>query len=111
MKSRRRSTANTSANRGETRGEVAQIDPLRVLADSRGVAPTQIDRLFLDERELARLITLSTRTLYMMRKNGSGPPFARLGGRVVYRWSDVDRWISERTRTKDGERGAVGSGS
>lgn len=56
------------------------------------------DPVYIDERELARRTTLSSRTLQLMRRNGSGPPFAKLGGRVVYRWADVERWIAAHTQ-------------
>ena len=56
------------------------------------------DALYIDERELTRRTTLAPRTLQLMRRNGGGPPFAKLGGRVVYKWADVERWIQERTR-------------
>ena len=60
--------------------------------------PITTDALYIDERELARRTTLAPRTLQLMRRNGGGPPFAKLGGRVVYKWADVERWIQERTR-------------
>jgi len=57
--------------------------------------------VFISEQELARLTTLSRTTLQTMRREGGGPPFARLGRRVVYRLADVDRWIHERTLSQD----------
>ena len=56
--------------------------------------------IFISERELASVTTLSPRTLQLMRRNGGGPPFAKLGGRIVYRWADVESWITERTQTR-----------
>jgi predicted DNA-binding transcriptional regulator AlpA len=53
----------------------------------------------IDEKELARITTLSRTTLQTMRRKGGGPPWAKLGPhRVAYRLSDVERWIQERTR-------------
>ena len=63
-------------------------------------APNPSAPVFIDERELARRTTLSPRTLQLMRRNDSGPPFAKLGGRVVYRWTDVERWIAEHTQPR-----------
>lgn len=60
--------------------------------------PIVASALYIDERELACRTTLAPRTLQLMRRNGGGPPFAKLGGRVVYKWADVERWIQERTR-------------
>jgi hypothetical protein len=33
-----------------------------------------------------------------MRSKGGGPPYAKLGHRVIYRVADVERWIEERMR-------------
>ena len=62
-------------------------------------APTDPDPAYIGERELARRTSLSTRTLQLMRRTGSGPPWAKLGGRVVYKWANVESWIASRTRT------------
>jgi len=61
-------------------------------------APIASGSIYIGERELARRTTLSPRTLQLMRRKGNGPPWAKLGHRVVYRWTDVERWISERTQ-------------
>ncbi|KKN73670.1 hypothetical protein LCGC14_0398710 [marine sediment metagenome] len=50
-------------------------------------------------REAAAVLNLSTSTLAKMRVRGDGPPFAKLGGKiVVYRLADLDAWINERSR-------------
>jgi predicted DNA-binding transcriptional regulator AlpA len=56
------------------------------------------DTVYIDEQELSRRTTLSRTTLQTMRRKGGGPPFAKLGHRIVYRFADVERWIQERTR-------------
>jgi predicted DNA-binding transcriptional regulator AlpA len=66
-----------------------RIDPL---------TPTASDPAYVDEQELARLTTLSRTTLQTLRSKGGGPPFAKLGHRIVYRLADVERWIQERIR-------------
>ena len=63
-------------------------------------APNADGRIYIDERELARRTTLSPRTLQLMRRKGGGPPWAKLGHRVVYKWADVERWIADRTQTR-----------
>jgi predicted DNA-binding transcriptional regulator AlpA len=59
------------------------------------IAPSPV---YIDEQELSRLTTLSRTTLQTMRSKGVGPPYAKLGHRVVYRLADVECWIAERTR-------------
>jgi predicted DNA-binding transcriptional regulator AlpA len=61
-------------------------------------APAATDLVYVDEQELSRRTTLSRTTLQALRSKGGGPPFAKLGHRVVYRLEDVERWIQERTR-------------
>ena len=53
------------------------------------VAP---ERPHLLEHELAQRWRLSVRTLQRWRLAGSGPAFLRLGGRVAYRLSDIERF-------------------
>ncbi|MEM6942127.1 MAG: helix-turn-helix domain-containing protein [Pseudomonadota bacterium] len=43
----------------------------------------------LNQQELAERWRISPRTLERWRRNGTGPPFICLGGRVVYRTHDV----------------------
>jgi predicted DNA-binding transcriptional regulator AlpA len=60
--------------------------------------PTASDPGYVDEQELSRLTTLSRTPLQTMRSKGGGPPFAKLGHRIIYRLADVERWIQERAR-------------
>ena len=53
--------------------------------------PTEVSG-FLLESELAQRWRLSVRTLQRWRRVGSGPVFLRLGRRVAYRLSDVERF-------------------
>lgn len=46
-------------------------------------------------RELAAMIGLGEITLQQMRHRGEGPPFVKLGRRVIYRRADVDAWLAE----------------
>lgn len=59
--------------------------------------------VYVDEQALSRLTTLSRTTLQTMRRKGGGPPFAKLGHRIVYRLVDVELWIQERTRSGTGD--------
>jgi predicted site-specific integrase-resolvase len=46
----------------------------------------------LDENRLAKRWSMSPRTLQRWRQDGKGPPFLKLGGRVIYRVSDIETW-------------------
>jgi excisionase family DNA binding protein len=50
----------------------------------------------LDQREAARLLRLSERTLERLRLIGGGPCFVKCGRSVRYRQSDLERWIDQR---------------
>lgn len=43
--------------------------------------------------QLALLLSVSGTTLKLWRSEGHGPDFTRLGKRVFYRESDVEKWI------------------
>lgn len=48
--------------------------------------------------EVSAVTTLSQHTLAGYRSKGTGPRFIKAGGRVLYRWSDVDAWLDANTR-------------
>ncbi len=48
--------------------------------------------LFLCQVELARRWKLSPRTLERFRYEKKGPPYIKIGGRVVYRVADVETY-------------------
>jgi excisionase family DNA binding protein len=50
----------------------------------------------LGSREAATYLNLSLRTLEDWRRTGTGPAFAKLGSRVVYRVADLDAWVAAR---------------
>lgn len=44
--------------------------------------------------------TISKSTLANWRSNREGPPYVKVGGRVMYRLSDVEEWEKRRTSLK-----------
>ena len=53
--------------------------------------------LVLTEREAARQLRLSVRSLQRLRVDGGGPAFIMLGARRIgYRFADLEAWISSR---------------
>lgn len=54
---------------------------------------------YLTPKEAAEIYGLSVATLSAWRANKQGPPFLRIGPRLVrYRRSDFDRWVEEQNR-------------
>lgn len=43
---------------------------------------------------------VTSATLATWRCRGSGPPFVKIGGRVLYRLEDVVAWEAKNTRSK-----------
>ena len=52
----------------------------------------------LNQIELSRRWSLSPRTLERWRWLGEGPPYLKVGGRVVYRMEDIERYEGEQLR-------------
>lgn len=56
--------------------------------------------VYVTERMVAERTGTSMRMWQALRQNGGGPSFVRLSNRCVrYRWSEVEQWLAERTRT------------
>lgn len=55
-----------------------------------------MSRRFLYARELAEFLGKSGQTLYTWRKQGRGPKWYMLEGRVVYLVDDVNKWMGKR---------------
>lgn len=51
---------------------------------------------YLSPRDLETLFRIPRGTSAKWRTNGSGPPFAKLGAKVLYQTADVVAWINER---------------
>ncbi len=60
-------------------------------------------RSFLDTRRAAKVLGMSSRTLEKWRGLGTGPPFLKLGRRVLYSTTDLEAWIRSRRRNSTSE--------
>jgi hypothetical protein len=60
---------------------------------------TQPDPEVVDEHGACPIVGLRAPTLRTLRSRGGGPPFAKVGRRVVYRVADLRAWVAERMRT------------
>jgi predicted DNA-binding transcriptional regulator AlpA len=58
-----------------------------------------------DTKEAAGRIGLKPHTLDNWRSLGVGPPFYKLGGRIVYDDTEVDAWLASRRRTSTSDPG------
>lgn len=52
-----------------------------------------------DPRQVAAYLGVAEKTLRQWRYLKTGPKFTKAGGRIRYRWSDVEKYL-------DGDRGA-----
>lgn len=59
------------------------------------------DREYVDDRDLARLTPISRSHWQTLRTNREGPPWSKIGRRVVYRWADVAAWIEAQKPAND----------
>jgi predicted DNA-binding transcriptional regulator AlpA len=64
---------------------------------------------YLRTPEASRFVGLSIRTLEKHRIYGTGPRYAKLGGRVVYRLEDLQTWVESgfKASTSDPGKSAV----
>lgn len=53
---------------------------------------------YINEKALAARWGLSPRTLQRWRYQGKGPAHLKLGGRVLYRLSDIETWETRNRR-------------
>lgn len=66
-------------------------------SDSDQVPPEVVD-----ERGASPFVGLSPATLRTLRSRGGGPPYAKVGKRVVYRVADLRSWLARRVVSQDG---------
>jgi len=59
----------------------------------------------LDQREAAKLLRLSERTLERLRVHGGGPSYIKCGRSVRYRACDIEKWIAARIVSSTSEIG------
>ncbi len=69
------------------------------MADARDLSSR-----FVRTPEAGRLLGLSGRTLEKHRTCGTGPIYRKLGGRVVYALSDLQRWADTEIRISTSQR-------
>ena len=68
--------------------------------------------IYLDTRQAAKLLGLSSKTLSRYRVSGDGPVFHKFGTLIRYRREDLEAWTESRRRasTSDDGTGLSGTG-
>jgi DNA-binding transcriptional MerR regulator len=62
---------------------------------------------FFNTPEAAEYLRLRPATLEHWRSIGGGPPYRKLGRRVVYAMEDLERFADERQRSSTSDRGGL----
>ena len=73
-----------------------------------------MERHYISTEEAAELISMRPQTLRRWRSLGKGPIYIRLGGRrgkALYRLSDVEAWLRQRTFSSTAQEDENGCGS
>lgn len=52
------------------------------------------DEKLLTPKEAADVVRRSEITLKRWRKGSKGPPYSRIEGRILYRYSDLMKWVA-----------------
>ncbi len=61
--------------------------------------------VYLDERQLAKRLNISTRSLQLQRHRGEGIPYVKIGKSVRYNWVEVQEYLKHSRRAcTDGRR-------
>ena len=67
--------------------------------------------IYLNTRQAAVHLGLSTRTLDRFRVSGDGPVFLKFGGRVRYLREDLEAWARTRRRKSTSDDGTALAGA
>lgn len=65
----------------------------------------EVESPFWNTREAAAYLRSSPRTLEKYRLSGDGPPFVKIGRKVLYEIEAVKRWAKERRRRSTSDPG------
>jgi len=63
----------------------------------------QSEPLYLDTKSIATLTNTSVSFWNQRRVRGDGPPYIKLGSKVLYVFDDVQAWLKSRSRQSTSE--------
>lgn len=66
---------------------------------------------WLTTKQAAALLVLHPDTLRRYRREGGGPPFARIGRVIRYKLAVLEAWMAQRTATSTADEAARGRGN
>lgn len=70
-----------------------------------GSRPVKSDNeAYLNTKELAKTLGLSTSFFEKGRWQGKGPAYFKIGNRVLYRKSDIDAWLAGQYQAVEGKQ-------
>ena len=69
----------------------------------QGVRESKPTRALLDTPRAAKMLGMSSRTLEKWRGLGTGPPYLKLGRRVLYSTTELETWLKSRRRQSTSE--------
>ena len=91
--------------RAKARSSPTFSDPARqrtaVLTDKKFMTPKDVS-----DRYEGRI---GVRTLANWRSQGSGPPFVKIGGAILYKFDDLNAWEQANTVSSTSQYGAKGA--
>lgn len=61
------------------------------------------DKKYICTKCLARVTGLSPSFFEKLRVQRAGPPYHKVGSRVLYSWSDVEAWFQSRRENPEGD--------
>jgi excisionase family DNA binding protein len=90
----------------KTKAQAPRKKPAAPRPSTPATASTEeAERTVLPTETAATYLGLSPKTLETLRTRGGGPPFLKLGRRVVYRKADLDTWLAARVRRSTSDPG------
>jgi hypothetical protein len=105
----RKSGANVSTNKRKLLDGAAAVNtaPASEAEDHQSKNQKVLLREYFEEAELAHELDVTPRTLRLWRMRRTGPPWGRIGKRVIYRIDGVRTWLADLDKPQRSSRRAA----